>query len=104
MATCRSKISELLTNKKNKSHSKQRLLYESLVPHMFRSFTHVFMPENHKKKFRDSDFFNIVIASRMSRVPSPYRTLHDKQRTQVPHEPSITKASLATTTDRALTR
>jgi len=62
------------------------------------------MPENHKKKLCDSDFFNIVIASRMSRVPSPYRTLHDKQTTQVPHEPSITKASLATTTDCALTR
>jgi len=104
MATCRSKITELLTNKKNKSHSKQRLLYESLVPHLFRSLTHAFMLKNCTKNFCDSHFLIFRRRHVASEACISYLHRHVTLTPKFPHEPSITKASLATTTDCALTR
>ena len=104
MATCDKNAHQLVAHLTNRPHEKQQFFDESFIAHLFRALTRVIMVKNCKKNFCDSHFLNIVAALRTPRTSSPYRSLHDKQTTHVPQEPSITKAPLATSTDCTLTR
>jgi hypothetical protein len=103
MATCANKVSELLTNETNKSHSKQTLIYESLVPHIFRSLTRAFILKSCTKNFCDSHFLIFWRQQVASGACISYIHRHVTLTPQFTQEPPITKAPLATTTDRALT-